>query len=131
MGNRRDFLSRTLAAAPWAMAAGFVWPMGRLLLFGEPKRGKLTIPLTQIPEGVTPILSAQLFVLRSGETVTVFDAHCTHMGCLLHYDDANHVFNCPCHHSRFDREGARLRGPAKRDLDTIPYKRTTTSLVIG
>jgi len=126
---RRDFLARTLAMAPWAVTAAFAWPAGRFLLFGEPKRGRLILPLAQIKEGITPILSAKLFIRKSGSDITVFDAHCTHMGCILHYD-AEH-FNCPCHHSRFDSEGTRLRGPAKRNLDTITYTVTATSLLIG
>ena len=128
---RRDFLGRTLALVPWALSAGFAWPVGRFLLFGEAERQKLTLPLSQFGEGITPLPAARLFVVRRGDTITVFDAHCTHMGCLLHYDADANVFNCPCHHSRFAGDGRRLRGPAKRDLDTIAYTRTATSLVIG
>ena len=129
--KRRDFLTRTLAIVPWALAAGLAWPVGRFLLFGEPGRGRLSIPLTQIPEGITPMLQAQLYCYREGEKITLFDAHCTHMGCLLHYDTEHRVFNCPCHHSRFAIDGTRLRGPARRDLDRIAYRLTATSLVIG
>jgi len=129
--SRRDFLAKTLAMAPWAVTAALAWPVGCFLLFGEPKRGKLILPLAQIKEGITPILSAKLFIRKSGNDITVFDAHCTHMGCTLHYDADHHVFNCPCHHSRFDAEGTRLRGPAKRNLDTIAYTVTATSLLIG
>jgi len=129
--KRRDFLSRTLAIAPWAAGAALAWPAGRFLLFGEPERDRLSIPLTQLRAGITPIPAAQLFIRREGDAITVFDAHCTHMGCLLHYDTEHHVFNCPCHHSRFAADGSRLRGPARRDLDTLSYRLTTTAIVIG
>ncbi len=128
---RRDFLARTLAVAPWAVAASLSWPTGSVLLFGEPKRGKIRIPLAQIKEGITPLLSAKLYLHKAGDALTVFDAHCTHMGCILHYDTDNHVFNCPCHHSRFDDGGHRLRGPAKRDLDRVTYVITGDAIVIG
>jgi cytochrome b6-f complex iron-sulfur subunit len=113
------------------MSASLAWPVGRFLLFGEPKRGKLSIPLVQLREGVTPLLNEKIYIRKAGEHITVFDAHCTHMGCTLHYDSDHHLFNCPCHKSRFDIDGTRLRGPAKRDLDTIAYTRTNTSLLIG
>ncbi len=128
---RRDFLTRTLAVAPWVVAASLSWPTGSLLLFGEPKRGKLRIPLAQIQEGITPILSAKLYIRKAGDSITVLDAHCTHMGCTLHYDTDNRVFNCPCHHSRFDDEGHRLKGPARRDLDRIAHVVTGDAIVIG
>ena len=129
--QRRDFIGKTLAFAPWAIAAGGVWPVGRFLLVGEPQREKCIVPLAQIKEGITSLPAHRIFVHRSGKHITVFDAHCTHMGCLVHYDAEHRVFNCPCHHSRFDIDGVRLHGPAKRDLDTIAYTITNTSLLIG
>jgi cytochrome b6-f complex iron-sulfur subunit len=111
--------------------AGLAWPTGQFILFGEPKRGKLSIPLAQLREGITPLLAEKLYLRKSSEHITVFDAHCTHMGCTLRFDEEHSVFNCPCHKSRFDIDGVRLRGPAKRDLDTIAYTLTATALVIG
>jgi len=128
--KRRDFLSRTLATVPWILGSSLIWPAGRFLLFAESRQGTLNIPLVQIPEGITPFPSARIFIRRKGDNITLFDAHCTHMGCLLHYDTDHQVFNCPCHHSRFDQEGHRLRGPAKRDLDTLSFVLTATSIIV-
>lgn len=46
----------------------------------------------------------------------LFDATCTHMGCELEYNDAERTFDCPCHGSRFDREGNVIEGPALKRL---------------
>jgi glycine/D-amino acid oxidase-like deaminating enzyme/nitrite reductase/ring-hydroxylating ferredoxin subunit len=45
---------------------------------------------------------------------------CTHMGCLLHFNGAERTWDCPCHGSRFDVDGAVLEGPAQRPLDKRP-----------
>jgi glycine/D-amino acid oxidase-like deaminating enzyme/nitrite reductase/ring-hydroxylating ferredoxin subunit len=37
---------------------------------------------------------------------------CTHMGCLLRFNAAERSWDCPCHGSRFDVDGAVLEGPA-------------------
>ena len=37
---------------------------------------------------------------------------CPHMGCALKWNPREHSWDCPCHGSRFDREGKRLDGPA-------------------
>jgi cytochrome b6-f complex iron-sulfur subunit len=42
---------------------------------------------------------------------------CTHLGCLYKWVDTNERFECPCHGSKFLKTGARVDGPARRNLD--------------
>ena len=42
---------------------------------------------------------------------------CTHLGCLLRFNAAERSWDCPCHGSRFDVDGAVLEGPATRPLE--------------
>jgi glycine/D-amino acid oxidase-like deaminating enzyme/nitrite reductase/ring-hydroxylating ferredoxin subunit len=44
-------------------------------------------------------------------------ARCTHLGCVLHFNNAERSWDCPCHGSRFDHDGAVLQGPANRPLE--------------
>jgi len=52
---------------------------------------------------------------EDGDTHTV-SAICTHMGCLVHWNDGEQSWDCPCHGSRFDYDGTVLHGPANSAL---------------
>ena len=42
---------------------------------------------------------------------------CTHQGCILRFNAAETSWDCPCHGSRFDVDGAVLEGPAVAPLE--------------
>ncbi|HUQ55294.1 FAD-dependent oxidoreductase [Lentzea sp.] len=73
------------------------------------------------------LLCGQAHVIRDGlgKTGVYRDAdgklhgvslRCTHLGCLVRFNAAEHSWDCPCHGSRFDVDGTVLEGPATRPL---------------
>jgi nitrite reductase/ring-hydroxylating ferredoxin subunit len=55
---------------------------------------------------------------RSG-AYSALSARCTHMGCLVGFNNAERVWECPCHGSRFATDGAIVQGPATRPLQRL------------
>jgi Rieske Fe-S protein len=47
----------------------------------------------------------------------VLSAVCTHMACIVHWNNAEKTWDCPCHGSRFTTDGAVIEGPAYRGLE--------------
>ncbi len=90
-----------------------------------PVGGLVRLPLRDHPElervgGAIRILpdggSTPLYVVRlaSGEVVTLSPV-CKHLGCIV--DLKGQEFVCPCHGSRYARDGAVRRGPTEHPLD--------------
>lgn len=42
--------------------------------------------------------------------------YCTHLGCLLTWNNLERTWDCSCHGSRFERNGRVLHGPATNDM---------------
>ncbi|MBE7029156.1 MAG: FAD-dependent oxidoreductase [Ruminococcaceae bacterium] len=42
---------------------------------------------------------------------------CSHLGCALKWNKKEHTWDCPCHGSRFDKDGKVINNPAKKNID--------------
>jgi len=74
----------------------------------------------QVPPGCAAIVgrgSGRLAVYREPDgKLWECSAICTHMGCVVRWNDGERSWDCPCHGSRFDVGGRVLEGPAMADL---------------
>ena len=53
-----------------------------------------------------------------------FSALCPHLKCVLHWNNVEKSWDCPCHGSRFDCIGKVLNGPAISDMKKISINET-------
>ena len=51
-------------------------------------------------------------------------AACTHLGCIVGFNDAEQTWDCPCHGSRFTLDGQVMDGPAVRPLARLEDERS-------
>lgn len=69
------------------------------------------------PDSVTEDLENKTYVIRmrSGAIYSM-SAICTHLGCLTFFKQEDNIIACPCHGSKFTKEGDVIKGPAPRPL---------------
>ena len=52
-------------------------------------------------------------------TVNAVSAVCTHLACIVSWNNAEKSWDCACHGSRFSCDGKVIKGPAVKDLEKI------------
>lgn len=117
--TRRDFLSNVgIGAVVIAVGSGFV-AFTRMLQpnVTTPAPGPVEIGAAEeyTVGTLTFVENARAYVGRDARGIYAIVAVCTHLGCTPRHED--NVFVCPCHGSRFSREGQVVSGPATRALD--------------
>jgi Rieske Fe-S protein len=87
---------------------------------GDRVRRPDTRELADVPRGEARVVGrgrGRIGAFRDDDgTLHAVSMRCTHLGCLLRFNAAERSWDCPCHGSRFDVDGAVLEGPAVRDL---------------
>jgi cytochrome b6-f complex iron-sulfur subunit len=55
--------------------------------------------------------SVPVILVRNGNRLRAFNATCTHLGCLVKWDQAGQRFVCPCHGGLYNSDGKVTAGP--------------------
>ena len=68
------------------------------------------------PDSVTLDPQMAIYIVRTAEGFFALSAICTHLGCMTAYKPDLGIIACPCHGSKFNKEGVKIAGPAPRPL---------------
>lgn len=140
--TRRQFLVITFWAVTGVVTVGVAAASARYLVGDslEPRKSNWVQvgPVSDLPAGsvhkVNYALKAKdawreverkgtLYVSSAdGAAYTILDGTCTHLGCVVQWQEADGAFNCPCHSAVFNREGAVVSGPPPRALRRLEAK---------
>ncbi len=87
---------------------GGIFPLGKA---GDVLPGP-NDPPTHNPEGKFWLANI------NGAIVALYDV-CVHLGCLYEWQAVSGRFECPCHGSKYTKDGTYIEGPAPRSLDRM------------
>lgn len=101
----------------WGMSSSMVAArvLTDLVMGKEDPYGGLFSPQRSVlhPQLLANSLETMVNLLRPGAP------RCPHLGCALHWNKAEHSWDCACHGSRFSQEGKLLNNPATDDLKKV------------
>ena len=67
-------------------------------------------------DSVTLDVNSGIYIIHAREGFFSISAVCTHLGCLTAWKPELGIVACPCHGSKFKRDGEKIEGPAPRPL---------------
>ncbi len=134
--NRRGFFHACFALM--AGTAAFVVAFPVFSFFRLPRRintaKKIEVPVADLSENQALFFErqgAQIVLVYTAREPKVFDAACTHLGCLVTWDQNEHIFHCPCHGAVFDDKGQAVKGPVNTPLKKIDFEIKNNMIVIS
>lgn len=136
---RRMILNASMATGFILFAGAALYPIVRFLWPGQGagRAGggrQVNIPLTDIDEGNAKIIrvaGAPVIVIRLAGVVYAVSAKCTHLGCIVKWEEDQRVLACPCHEALFNPNGTIIGGPAPTPLPAYPARIAGSQIIVG
>ena len=133
--TRREFLNYAFLASLGVFVvvlggATFIFALPR---FGEGEfGGTFTLGeagnvVPEIEAAPAPNASSRSWVANTPEGVIALYNVCVHLGCLYSWQPVTGRFECPCHGSKYKKDGTYIEGPAPRSLDRFVIRFTDAS----
>lgn len=137
--KRRNFLTSLLAFFGSATFLSFAYPLVRFLapLKGTTHEDKVVIKKSELIAGAAKYITFKnkptmiIHRLGAGKGIIALSRVCTHLGCLVYFDEGEQKIICPCHAAKFTIEGHVLSGPAPKPLESIPLRVEAERVILG
>ena len=125
--SRRDFVGWVIKGGILTTLAGmlfpalsYLWPvMGHAPSSEMEEVGREE----EIPVGGSKkviLAGSAILLIRTSKEIKAFSAICTHLGCIVDWNDQKREIVCPCHAGTFDIEGRNVSGPPPKPLPFYP-----------
>jgi Rieske Fe-S protein len=123
--SRRSFLDRLIVGSMFVSALAV---LGSVLTYiyppkkegGAERAERVEVAsLSELPVGkAKPVVyqNKNVMVMHVQAGLFAVDMKCTHLGCMVEWEEGPQTLKCPCHAAFFDYQGKVISGPAPRPL---------------
>jgi cytochrome b6-f complex iron-sulfur subunit len=136
--ERRGFLGKVVGGIGAAVAISTLYPVIKYII---PPVSKVTSvnelivgKATEVPENSGKIFQFnkdRVIVINDNGKLTACSAVCTHLGCLVHWDNAQNLILCPCHGAKYKQTGEKISGPQPLPLPAFKARVEGENLIIS
>ena len=123
--SRRDFLGLAsigaLILSSLTVLAGIFRMTKADVYYEESRKFKVGKPEEFLLGTVKKLDDKRVFIFADNDGFHAVSSVCTHLGCIVHADEGG--FQCPCHGSKFNKNGKVVSGPAPRNLPWLEVSR--------
>jgi len=138
--DKKPISRRRLMAYAWIGAAAIV--LGELIfgtfafLWPRRRQGRTEVvfiagKVSDFKKGeVVPFRKEKAFIVRIEGGFLAISSVCTHLHCIVNWNEIHKKFECPCHGAKFNQVGEVLEGPPPRPLDLYKLQIVAANLVI-
>lgn len=135
--TRRVFLNLLTGGIISGLFAWFLYPISRFLI---PPNGDSQDPdvvqvnAIEVPAGKSKIINYKntpTIIINTGQDLVALTAVCTHLGCIVQWDEASQEIVCPCHAAHYDLNGNVKSGPAPKPLTLVKSRVVDDKILIG
>lgn len=143
--KRRDFLKRaikvffSILAIAIFSALVYIYPskiknrkLQYIYLMDEddlPRKGVRKIEFEYKLQDRT--ITNRVFIVAGNDILTAFSPVCTHLGCLVNWDNNKKEFLCPCHGGKYSMNGDVIAGPPPKPLTRLPLEIKNGKVYVG
>lgn len=141
--ERRNFLNTLIGIGFLTTIVGFFVPIVAYLKplknknlpsnLLKGKNGILILP-KNLKEGNSSLGRFEdqiVLVIRKGGKILGFEAVCTHLGCIVKWNDKVSLIECPCHGGKFNLQGKVVSGPPPNSLKTLRLRAEGNRILRG
>lgn len=136
--ERRGFLHKVVGGVGAVVAASTLYPVVKYIIpptkevkeVNELAVGKAA----DVPDGQGKIFQFnqdKVIVINKGGALTAVSAVCTHLGCLVNWQNADNQLFCPCHGAKYKVTGEIISGPQPKPLKQYKARIEGEDLIVS
>lgn len=136
--ERRGFLHKIVGGVGAVVAVSTLYPIVKFIIppvkemksVNELNVGKAS----EVADGKGKIYQFnedKVIVVNKGGALTAVSAVCTHLGCLVRWEDADNNYFCPCHGAKYKLNGEIISGPQPLPLKQYKARVEGDSIIIS